>query len=180
MNAQRGHTFTAARSAGGSGGLRPAGETRREAEAPAPERGAAPAERDRERALERDRGRPPERPGGNGVAIAALIVGLLALIVLVLSLGTLFPVSLVLGIGAVVLGVIGRRKANRGAGPSGRRGGHGGKALAGLWLGVLTALLSIALPVIAIAALSGDSDLRRSVEDLTRGEEIEQPVPEED
>ena len=94
---------------------------------------------------------------------------------------TLRDVTLLLGIAAIVLGVMGKRKAGRGASPSGRGAAHRGKAQAGLLLGVLTTVLSILLPVLAIALLSGESsDLRRSVEDLIQREQVEgtQPGPE--
>lgn len=73
---------------------------------------------------------------------------------------------------------MGKRKAGRGASPSGRGAAHRGKAQAGLLLGVLTAVLSILLPVLAIALLSGESsDLRRSVEDLIQREQVEETQP---
>ena len=76
----------------------------------------------------------------NGLGIAALVLGILALLT------GLFFIGGVLGIAAIVLGVLGRGRAKRGEAT------NGGMALAGIILGVL-ALLLTALAAFGVASL---------------------------
>ena len=93
-------------------------------------------------------GAPYGAPRSNGVAVAALVCGLLALVV------SPFPVvnlaSFVLGIAAVVCGVLGVRNANI--------PGLGGRGIA--ITGVVTGALALAVAVLvyaAFTALLGDA-----------------------
>ena len=76
----------------------------------------------------------------NGFGIAALVLGILALLT------GLFVIGGLLGIAAIVLGVLGRGRAKRG------QATNGGMALAGIILGVLGLLLSV-LVVVGAASL---------------------------
>lgn len=145
------------------GGARPAGEVVPD------ERGRDNGRRDEDLAAT-DREHPAPRREGNGAAIAALVVGILAILVLVLSLGTLFIIALPLGIAAIVLGVIGKRKAG-GRGRDGDGHGHAGakhrgKARAGLWLGLVTTILSVLALIGAIALFSGNAGIQDEIRDL--------------
>jgi hypothetical protein len=81
-------------------------------------------------------GGPPATRGGNGVAVAAMVCGIVGV----------FIFNVVLGPLAVIFGGVGLRNANRGAG---RRGA----ATAGLVLGIV----DIVLLIVVIAAASGHS-----------------------
>jgi hypothetical protein len=76
---------------------------------------------------------PPTRPLGSGLAIAALVVGILALLTFWTVVG-----GIVLGLVAIVLGVIALGRVKKGI-AAGR-----GMAIAGVVLGVLGLLLSLA------------------------------------
>jgi hypothetical protein len=76
----------------------------------------------------------------NGLGTAALVLGILAVATSITVVG-----GVVLGVLAVVLGVIGRRRAGR------READNGGIALAGIVLGAVALLLSIVLVVAGIA-----------------------------
>ena len=76
----------------------------------------------------------------NGLGIAALVLGVLALLT------GLFLVGALPGIAAVVLGVLGRGRAKRGEAT------NGGMAVAGIVLGVLGVLLAV-LAVVGVARL---------------------------
>lgn len=92
----------------------------------------------------------PARPVRNGVGIAALIFGILAILTSITVVG-----GVLLGIVAIVLGFIGRSRFKK------REATNGGVALAGIITGALGLVLSIVL-VVAGAALffgSGGSDL---------------------
>lgn len=144
---------------GRGGGARPAGQVVPD------ERARDNGRRDHELAAT-DREQPAARREGNGAAIAALVVGILAILVLVLSLGTLFIVALPLGIAAIVLGVIGKRKAG-GRGRHGHAGAkHRGKARAGFWLGLVTTILSVLALIGAIALFSGNAGIQDEIRDL--------------
>lgn len=98
-------------------------------------------------------GEPRPQPR-NGLGVAALVLGVLALLT------GLFVVGGLLGIAAVVLGAMGRARARRGEATNGRT------AIAGLVLGVLGLLLS-ALAVAGAVTLFGSdqfSDLTECLE----------------
>ena len=93
------------------------------------------------------------RPPRNGLGIAALVLGILAIIT------GLFLVGGLLGIAAIVLGVLGRKRAARGEAT------NGGMALAGIVLGVLGLLLS-ALAVFGAVSLFNSSEFGNLTECL--------------
>lgn len=85
-------------------------------------------------------GAPALVPARNGVGVAALVLGV------VTAVGFLaWPVALVTGVLAIVLGVIGRHRAGQGTAT------NGGQALAGLICGVggLLSAVGIAIAVLA-------------------------------
>lgn len=86
---------------------------------------------------------PPASRGGSGMAIASLVLGILALI-------TSFTVfgGIVLGLLAVILGVIAMRGINRGL-RSGR-----GMAIAGIVTGALGLILAIVLIAVGVSILN--------------------------
>ena len=85
-------------------------------------------------------GSAPRRPPRNGLGIAALVLGILALLT------ALFVVGGAFGIAAIVLGFLGRGRAKRGEAT------NGGMALAGIVLGVLSLLLTV-LVLVGVASL---------------------------
>jgi len=89
----------------------------------------------------------------NGLGVAALVLGILALLT------GLFFVGGVLGIAAVVLGVMGRGRAKRGEAT------NGGMALAGIVLGVLGILLT-ALAAFGVASLLSNEEFGNLAECL--------------
>ena len=92
--------------------------------------------------------------------MAGFVVGLTALILLVFSIGILSPLTLALGIAGFVLGLIGKRRVDRGVTARGR-----GLAVAGLVLGLVAAVLSLlAVALFTIGLLSGGSGDSRDIE----------------
>jgi hypothetical protein len=90
--------------------------------------------------------------------VAALAVGIAALIFAFLF----FPLGLLLGIAAIVLGVMGRKRAR--VNPA---IGRAGMALAGLILGVISTLLSLLIIialVVGISALGGLGGLEDQIQ----------------
>jgi len=81
----------------------------------------------------------PAPAGGlrNGMGVAALIVGLLSLPAIFTVLG-----GLVLGVAAIVLGILGRNRAKKG------EANNGGIAVAGIVLGAIGVLLSVVMGVL--------------------------------
>lgn len=78
-------------------------------------------------------------PGGqqnNGVAMAALILGILSIPAIITLIG-----GFILGIIAVILGIVGIRKANKIVGPGSRKG----MAVTGLVLGAIAAIVTTAM-----------------------------------
>lgn len=120
------------------------------------------AERERiyqeEAARRRDQG-PVEKPG-NGMAVAALVLGVVGAVFGLIPL--LFFVAFPLGVLAIVFGIAGRRKAKRGA--SGK-----GMSTAGVILGVVAFALAIAGIVIVDDAVT---DLDEELDEI--GEDLEQ------
>jgi hypothetical protein len=95
-------------------------------------------------------------PARNGLGVAALVLGILAVVTSITVVG-----GVVLGIAALVLGIVGRKRATRGEAT------NGGVALAGIITGVIGALLSIVLVALGAAAFfgTGGSDLLSCVKD---------------
>ena len=89
-------------------------------------------------------GTPPAGPRRNGLGTAALVLGVLA----VLSCWTVI-FGLLLGLAAIVLGIIGRKRAKRG------EADNGGVATAGLVLGVIGMVLSVVIGV-ALGSVIGN------------------------
>ncbi len=89
----------------------------------------------------------------NGLGIAALVLGILALLT------GLFLIGGLLGIAAIVLGVLGRGRAKRGEAT------NGGLAVAGIVLGVLGLLLS-ALAVFGAVSLFNSGEFANLTECL--------------
>lgn len=84
----------------------------------------------------------PTRTGRNGMGVAALVLGILA----VLTCWIIY-VSIPLGVLAIVFGVIGRGRARRGEAT------NAGSAMAGMVLGIIGVVLSIALVAAGVAFL---------------------------
>ncbi|WP_328707773.1 DUF4190 domain-containing protein [Streptomyces mesophilus] len=91
----------------------------------------------------------------NGLAIAALVLGVAALLLFWTVIG-----GVVLGVLAVIFGIIGARRARAGRAP------HKGIAIAGAVLGVLGVIASGV--IIAIGASIWNSDEFKSFEDCVR------------
>lgn len=87
----------------------------------------------------------PARPR-NGLGTAALVLGILALV----TSWTVFG-GVVLGIVAIVFGIVGRGRARRGEAT------NNGSATAGLVLGTIGLLLSVALVVFGVSVLNSSS-----------------------
>ncbi len=136
-----------------------------------------PRDRDRGRYVEEYetyRSEPPR--GGTGLATASAVVGVISLLVVILTLGTLFFLALPGGIAAMVMGVAGRGRAREGR----------GRALLGLITGLIAVVLSV-LVIVLIALLATVLDsvnldgLPDSIRDLAPDDllqDLEQRVPE--
>lgn len=91
---------------------------------------------------------PPPAPGppapgpagqpaaGSGMSITALILGIVAVALAFIPLVPILPVGL--GIAAIVLGILGRKRQGR------------GMATAGLWLGVAAIVISIVINLLLV------------------------------
>lgn len=90
-------------------------------------------------------GAPGTGPARNGLGVAALVLGILAFFTGV------FFVGAALGVAAIVLGVLGRGRAKRGEAT------NGGMALAGIILGVIGILMTVAVVAGAAAFLKSDT-----------------------
>ena len=82
----------------------------------------------------------------NGLGTAALVLGILAVLTVITVFG-----GIVLGLLAVVLGLVARGRVKR------HEATNGGSATAGVVLGVIALLLSIALIVAGVSLLNSDS-----------------------
>ena len=82
---------------------------------------------------------PTYRERRNGVGVAALVVGLVSLVLAALIL--FFPIAGILGLIAVVLGIVGIRRAARG------EADNRGQAIAGLVTGLLALIIAIVFTV---------------------------------
>ena len=81
----------------------------------------------------------------NGMAIAALIVGILAMLAIITIVGGVF-----LGVIAIILGILGIRSAKKIAGPGARKG----MAIAGIVLGTIASLLSVVFLLVGVGLVS--------------------------
>lgn len=88
----------------------------------------------------------PARRGGAGLAIAALVLGILALLTSITVIG-----GIVLGLLAVVLGFLALRKAKRG------EAGGRGMAIAGIVTGALGLIIAVILVAVGASLLNSDS-----------------------
>lgn len=86
----------------------------------------------------------PPPPADPSNAVAALVIGILALFTAPVGIG------LILGAAAVLMGIIARRRAKRG------QGAHGGMALAGIMLGVLAIVVGLAISAIFVYGFATD------------------------
>lgn len=94
-----------------------------------------------------------EQQRGTGLATAAAVVGAIALLILILTIGGLFFLTLPLGIAAIVMGGIARRRVRRGAAdPRGAGRARLGSVLG--WITTVLSLLVLALVVVVVALLS--------------------------
>lgn len=91
-------------------------------------------------------GTAPAGPKRNGFGTAALVLGILALVTCWTLVG-----GVVLGIAAIVLGVLGRGRAKRG------EADNGGSAIAGIVLGALGLVLALVLFSVGVAFFQSDS-----------------------
>jgi hypothetical protein len=96
------------------------------------------------------------RPGGAGMAIGALVLGILALLFCWTVIG-----GILFGLVALILGFIASGRAKRGV-ATGR-----GMAIAGIVLGLLGLLISVGLVVLGVSLLNSDSaqTLKQCVQD---------------
>jgi hypothetical protein len=123
-----------------------------------------------------DRPLPPEfsapRPAANPTAVWALVLGIGGLVLLLLSLGTLFFVTIPLSFAAFSMG--NRARAAIAAGG----GGGGGQAAAALWLGRIGLIAGVAAAVVLIVLIASGADLEELRRDLER--ELERRRQEDD
>lgn len=96
----------------------------------------------------------PQGSPKNGFGTAALVLGILGLLT------SLFFGGIVFGIPAIVLGALGRGRANR------REATNGGMAVAGLVLGVVSLLITAAIIAFGVSLLN--SDTGRDYQDCLR------------
>jgi hypothetical protein len=84
----------------------------------------------------------------NGLSTASLVLGIISLVIF-----CLWPVSIILGVLAVILGFVGRRRAGRGEST------NPGQALAGIICGAVGLVLGVTLVVLLFTVWDGsDSD----------------------
>ncbi len=90
-------------------------------------------------------GRPPVAKR-NGLGVAALVLGILAVVTSITVVG-----GIVLGLIAVVLGAVGRGRVRR------READNGGMALTGIILGVVGILISAGIIALGVSIFNSDS-----------------------
>jgi hypothetical protein len=106
----------------------------------------------------------PSAPGErNGTAIWAMVLGITGLALVVLSLGSLFVVTLPLSFAAWSLARKARRQIESGATTHGE-----GQATAALWLGRIGVIAGVAALVIFIVLIASGVDLEQLRDDLER------------
>lgn len=114
---------------------------------------------------------PPAHRGGTGLATAAVVLGVIALIAVIFTFGGLFFLALPLGIAAMIMGSVARRRAESGAAdPRGR-----GRARAGFITGLIATILSVLVGLLIAAGIALLSNI--DLEGLP--DEIENQVPEQ-
>jgi hypothetical protein len=106
---------------------------------------------------------PPAPGERNAAAVWAMVLGITGLALLVLSLGTLFVITLPLSIAAWALAAAARRKIESGATSQGD-----GQATAALWLGRIGVIAGVAALVVFIALIASGVDLEQLRDDLER------------
>lgn len=106
-------------------------------------------------------GYPAAAPRTNGLAIAALVLGIISLISF-----CIWFISVPLGIVAVVLGILGVRKTRDGY-------RQGGMAKAGIILGAIGAVISIVATVAGLSFISSKADDFQACATLTSESEQE-------
>jgi hypothetical protein len=104
--------------------------------------------------------RPGER---NATAVWAIVLGITGLALLVLSLGTLFMLTLPCSIAAWVLAGRARKRIDSGTTRHG-----GGQATAALWLGRIGVIAGVAALVVFVALLASGFDFEEFRDDLQR------------
>jgi len=90
--------------------------------------------------------RPPAAHGRNGLGVAALVLGILAILASITVIG-----GVIFGLLALIFGFIGRGRAKRGEAT------NGGIALAGAITGLIGLLLSVALITFGVSILNSNS-----------------------
>ena len=99
----------------------------------------------------------------NGMAVAALVLGIAGLVLLVFSLGTLFIFTIPMSAGAWACGYTARRRVAEGAAQGGE-----GQAKAGRILGVIGVVAGVVAMVAWIALIASGFDLQDFQRDLER------------
>lgn len=108
---------------------------------------------------------------GTGLATAAVVIGVIALVAVIFTFGGLFFLALPLGIAAMIMGSIARRRSESGvADPRGR-----GRARAGFITGLIATILSVLVGLLVVAGIALLSSL--DLEGLP--DEIENQIPEQ-
>jgi hypothetical protein len=128
--------------------------------------------------VERREGYPPQHGAaqprhrhGTGLATAAVAVGVIALVAVIFTFGGLFFLALPLGIAAMIMGSIARRRAASGvADPRGH-----GRARAGFITGLIATILSVLVGLLVAAGVALLSSL--DLEGLP--DEIQDQIPEQ-
>jgi hypothetical protein len=130
-------------------------------EQPAPPAPPAPADPPRPApTFVRSRPGPGER---NSTAVWAIVLGTTGLALLLLSLGSLFVLTLPCSVGAWVLALRARREIASGSATRGT-----GQATAALWLGRIGVIAGVAAMVVFLALLATGFDFEQFRDDLQR------------
>lgn len=120
---------------------------------------------------------PPPAPGhaarvspgsGNGLAVAGFVLSVGAAVLLVMSLGIGFPMTLPASIAGALLGRAGRRRAERG-----ETSRHRGLGQAGWVVGIVTTALGIAAAVVWIALLASEPGLLEDLENVEDQDDLD-------
>ncbi|MFF2524645.1 DUF4190 domain-containing protein [Streptomyces liangshanensis] len=95
-----------------------------------------------------------QQPPANGMGVAALVLGIVALVI-----GCIWGIGIILGILALIFGIVGRRRARRG------EANNGGVALAGIILGSVATVLGALFLALIIWVVTTDDSTFDSEED---------------